>query len=71
VERALVRRWRITTVLARQSGGPTEQLWRRICRSEGLGLLLLRRPQEQAGVEGLDAEALVATLAGWKPSSSP
>ena len=26
--------------------------------------LLLRRPQEQAGVEGLDAEALLATLAG-------
>lgn len=64
VERALVRRWRITTVLARQSGGPTEQLWRRICRSEGLSLLLLRRPQEQAGVESLDVEALLATLAG-------
>ena len=56
VERALV--------LARQSGGSTEQLWRRICRSEGLSLLLLRRPQEQAGVESLDAEALLATLAG-------
>jgi len=64
VERALVRRWRISTVLARQSGGFTEELWRRICRSEGLSLLLLCRPQELAGVESLDAAALLATLAG-------
>lgn len=67
VERALVRRWRISTVLARQSGGTTEQLWRRICRSEGLSLLLLRRPQESAVVESLDAGSLLATLAGWTP----
>ena len=67
VERALVRRWRITTVLARQSGGPTEQLWHRICRSEGLSLLLLRRPQDPAGVESLEAAALLATLAAWMP----
>ena len=65
VERALVRRWRISTVLARQSGGFTEQLWRRICRQEGLSLLLLCRPQELAGVESLDAAALLATLAAW------
>ncbi len=65
VERALVRRWGITTVLARQSGGPTEQLWRRICQRNGLDLLLLRRPPEPAGVESLDAAALLATLAGW------
>ena len=67
VERALVRRWRINTVLARQSGGSTEQLWRRICCSEGLNLLLLCRPQEPAGLESLDAAALLATLAGWTP----
>lgn len=71
VERALVRRWGITTVLARQSGGSTEQLWRRICCSEGPSLLLLRRPQDPAGVESLDAAALLATLAGWKPFSRP
>lgn len=67
VERALVRRWRITTVLARQSGGPTEQLWRRICSREGPRLLLLRRPQDPPGVERLNAEALLATLAAWPP----
>jgi precorrin-6A/cobalt-precorrin-6A reductase len=65
VEWALVRRWRISTVLARQSGGFTEQLWRRICRQEGLSLLLVCRPQELAGVESLDAAALLATLAAW------
>lgn len=64
VERALVRRWRITVVLARQSGGPTEQLWRRICHSNGPSLLLLRRPAEPAGVESLTAAELLARLAG-------
>ncbi|MEX0589233.1 MAG: precorrin-6A/cobalt-precorrin-6A reductase [Cyanobium sp.] len=63
VERALVRRWRITTVLARQSGGSTEELWRGICAAEGLHLLLLRRPEEPAGVEALDRAALLAKLA--------
>lgn len=67
VERALVRRWRITTVLARQSGGTTEQLWRSICDSDGPSLLLLRRPEDPAGVERHDATALLATLAGWMP----
>ena len=62
VERALVRRWRITTVLARQSGGPTEQLWRQICGAERLQLLLLSRPPEPPGVEVHDLEALQATL---------
>ena len=65
VERALVRRWRITTVLARQSGGPTEQLWRRICGAGRLQLLLLARPPEPDGVEALDAPDLLATLMGW------
>ncbi len=67
VERALVRRWGITTVLARQSGGPTEQLWRQISASEGPTLLLLRRPEEPAGVEVLDPVALLATLDAWVP----
>jgi succinylglutamate desuccinylase len=69
VERALVRRWRITTVLARQSGGTTEQLWRSICDSDGPSLLLLRRPEDPAGVERHDATALLAILAGWMPTA--
>ena len=62
VERALVRRWRISAVLARQSGGITEGLWRDICAAEGVALLLLRRPPEPAGVESLDQRALLAAL---------
>ncbi len=67
VERALVRRWGITAVLARQSGGLTEQLWRQISASEGLDLLLLRRPEDPAGAELLDQAALLATLDAWVP----
>ena len=76
VERALVRRWRITAVLARQSGGPTEQLWRRICDDGGLQLLLLARPPEPDGVEGYPLAALLEALAAPlvpppAPSSAP
>jgi precorrin-6A/cobalt-precorrin-6A reductase len=69
VEQALVRRWQITTVLARQSGGSTEQLWRRICGAEGLQLLLLSRPPEPAGVEVHGLEALLEVLAALRPAS--
>jgi len=68
VERALVRRWGITTVLARQSGGGTEQLWHDICAREGARLLLLRRPDEPAAAAGLELDALLATLAAQFPA---
>ena len=48
VEAALCRRWGITAVLARQSGGPPEQQWHAICAHQGLKLLLLQRPLERA-----------------------
>ena len=48
VEAALCRRWGITAVLARQSGGPPEQQWHAICAHQGLRLLLLQRPLETA-----------------------
>lgn len=69
VERALVRRWAIGTVLARQSGGATEALWRGIAAREGVELLLLARPAEPAGSELLEWEPLLATLAAgpWPP----
>ena len=44
VERALCRRWGISVVLCRQSGGVTEQFWHRLTTELGLSLLLLRRP---------------------------
>ncbi|MFN9636626.1 MAG: precorrin-6A/cobalt-precorrin-6A reductase [Synechococcaceae cyanobacterium] len=59
VEAALCRRWRIETVLCRRSGGPSERHWRRISAELGLGLLLLDRPQEPAGVPALELEALL------------
>jgi precorrin-6A/cobalt-precorrin-6A reductase len=51
IERALLRRWSITAVLCRQSGGATEAIWRNLCGEMGLWLLLLRRPREP--LEGL------------------
>lgn len=41
---ALCRRWRITTVVARASGGSTEQRWRLLAGKLGLQLVLLQRP---------------------------
>ena len=62
VERALCRRWRIETLLARASGGSTEAHWRAISAERNLELLLLRRPSEPQGVEALPFAALLAKL---------
>lgn len=62
VERALIRRWRITTVLARQSGGATEQLWRKLCEGPGPELLLIGRPAEPAGAQALSQADLLSAL---------
>ena len=60
LERALCRRWGITAVLCRASGGATEALWRQVCAELDLRLLLLRRPPDSAA--GLCPEALLAKL---------
>ena len=44
IEAALCRRWGITAVVCRQSGGVTEQLWQSICKQMQLGLWLISRP---------------------------
>lgn len=67
LERALCRRWGITTVLARQSGGLTERLWREVADQEGLRLLLLRRPPEAATAECLPLEELLEKLGSPPP----
>ena len=65
IERALCRRWGISTVLCRQSGGVTERLWRRISDELDLDLLLLRRPSPPAGVETVSCESdLLRCLSG-------
>lgn len=61
VERALCRRWRITAVLCRQSGGAAEAQWHGLCRELNLRLLLL----EQSGstlAAGLPLAALLEKL---------
>lgn len=62
IEAALCRRWRIETVLTRQSGGVTEARWHRHCEALGQRLLLLRRPPEPSGVIALELEALLDRL---------
>lgn len=50
IEAALVERWGIDTIVARQSGPPMEVLWRRIAAAHCCQLVLLRQP---AGSRGL------------------
>ena len=63
VEAGLCRRWGITAVLARQSGGPPERQWHQICQAMGLKLLLLARP-EPLDPSALEMLPLLARL-GW------
>ena len=46
IEKALVRKWNISGVICRQSGGENEILWHKICLSMGINLWLLVRPLE-------------------------
>jgi precorrin-6A/cobalt-precorrin-6A reductase len=62
VEIALCRRWRIDTVLCRQSGGESEQRWHRICEALDLRLLLVRRPPEPTGVCALPLAELLERI---------
>lgn len=61
VERALCRRWGITSVVCRQSGGRTERLWRRIAEEQRLTLMLLRRPPPLPGVDTVVGDAAFLT----------
>jgi precorrin-6A/cobalt-precorrin-6A reductase len=70
LEEALCRRWRIDTVLCRRAGGPPERLWRHICGSLGLRLLLLERPGEPESGEALPLPRLLERL-GISPGAAP
>ena len=50
-ERALCRRWSISDVVCRQSGGPTQRLWQEICCQEKIDLWLVARPKLVDGVD--------------------
>ena len=43
-EAALCRKWGITGLVSRQSGGATQKLWQKIAQEQGLDLWLLARP---------------------------
>ncbi|MEO1001508.1 MAG: precorrin-6A/cobalt-precorrin-6A reductase [Cyanobacteria bacterium J06638_7] len=65
VEAALLRRWRIETIVARASGPPTEPLWRGLAAAHDCRLLLVSRPRPEAQALSLDRAALLDTLAAW------
>ncbi len=44
IESALCRKWGITGIVARESGGPTQALWQEISLSQNLDLWLIARP---------------------------
>tara|TARA_B100000700_G_C14911924_1_gene792692 strand:- start:390 stop:1184 length:795 start_codon:yes stop_codon:yes gene_type:complete len=51
IETALCRKWSITSVLCRQSGGKTQQIWEEICLNNDLDLWLISRPIEPEGMQ--------------------
>lgn len=51
LEAALCRRWGITMVLCRQSGGAIERLWQSICDQQGLKHFLIARPDPGLGMD--------------------
>ena len=50
-EHALCRRWSITDVLCRQSGGPIQKYWQEVCQREKMDLWLISHPNLVDGVK--------------------
>ncbi len=68
LEAAVCRRWSITDVVCRQSGGATEALWARLSVELGFQLWLLRRPSPIAEVSVVHSVSdLLAHLNGTTP----
>ena len=51
LEAALCRRWRISGVVSRESGGENQRKWQSICRKEQIDLWLISRPVCPSGIE--------------------
>ena len=51
LEAALCRRWQITDVLCRQSGGAADQLWSELAHQHSIRLWKLKRPNPMPSVE--------------------
>ncbi len=60
---ALVRKWNISGVICRQSGGRNEILWHKICLGMGINLWMLKRPSEYININSVDSyEKLIKRL---------
>ena len=59
VEAALLRRWQISAIVARASGGATEACWRSLASQHKLRLILIQRPSQPNADAGLTREALL------------
>ncbi len=53
-EYAICRRWGITDVLCRESGGKTQKFWTELCAKENIRLWLISRPPAFKGVETIE-----------------
>ncbi len=58
IERALCRRWRVSAVLCRQSGGLTQKIWQSLSQELGLRLIQIKPPTD-AAEKGLTREAIL------------
>ena len=51
MERSLCRRWGISAVICRESGGVTQRSWQNICVDEKIDLWLISRPSNSSKVK--------------------
>lgn len=65
VEAALLRRWKISVILARESGSATEACWRSLASQLQLPLILIQRPCPPCGGMDLEREALLKQAEAW------
>jgi len=70
VEAALLRRWKISAILARESGSGTEACWRSLASQLQLQLILVQRPSPPTGGMDLELEALLEQAQAWLVQNS-
>tara|TARA_Y100001968_G_scaffold236059_1_gene219248 strand:- start:89 stop:847 length:759 start_codon:yes stop_codon:yes gene_type:complete len=68
LELALCRKWSITGIVCRQSGGLTESIWREICKKEKLNLWLVSRPLYCDEIETVNSVEELITRIIYGPS---
>ncbi len=52
-EAALCRKWSITSVVCRQSGGLTQKIWQSVCKENKIDLWLISRPAKIRGLKSI------------------